>query len=66
MTSRRVSTFRIEEELLEGLRQVFDRDGVSAPEQVRRAIRQWLEQRGVCVKRPAGKRAAPRKTRQNQ
>ena len=66
MTTRKVSTFRIEEELLEGLREVFDRDGVSVPEQVRRAIRQWLEQRGVPVKKSASKRVAPWKARQSR
>jgi len=47
--TRRIATFRIDDELLAGLREVFERDGVSVPEQVRRAIRQWLEQRGIRI-----------------
>ncbi len=53
-------TFRLETELLNGLQDVKVRDGVAITEQVRRAIRAWLAQRGVEVKaeRP---RAATRK-----
>ena len=50
MTPRRITTFRIDEELLDGLRVVADRDGMLAPEQVRRAIRDWLKKKGVTVK----------------
>ena len=42
-TARRVTTFRIDEELLSGLQEVWTRDGVAVSEQVRRAIRAWLE-----------------------
>jgi len=49
MTQRRITTFRIDEELLEGLRAVEERDGVPVPEQVRRSIRAWLESKGVIV-----------------
>jgi hypothetical protein len=61
MTSRKVTAFRIDQELLDGLRQVEDRDGVLVSEQVRRAIRAWLDTRGVTVKRAERKRAATRK-----
>jgi Arc/MetJ-type ribon-helix-helix transcriptional regulator len=60
MTPRRITTFRIDEELLEGLQHVWERDGVSAPEQVRRAIREWLGKKGVKVKTERT-RAATRK-----
>jgi len=50
MTPRRITTFRIDEDLLDGLREIFERDGVAVPEQVRRAIRAWLEAKGVRVK----------------
>ena len=46
-TPRRVTTFRIDADLLDGLQEVWERDGVAASEQVRRAIRAWLEQKGV-------------------
>ena len=46
-TLRRVTTFRIDADLLDGLQEVWERDGVAVSEQVRRAIRAWLEQKGV-------------------
>ena len=56
MTPRRMATFRVDDELLEGMRMVYERDGVQPSEQVRRAIRMWLESKGVKV-------AAPRRAR---
>ena len=56
MPTRRVTTFRIDDELLDGLRFVQERDGVLVSEQVRRAIRAWLLERGV-LKKPGHKRA---------
>lgn len=50
MTPRRVTTFRVDEELLTGLRIVQERDGVPVSEQVRRAIRAWLDEKDVHVK----------------
>lgn len=60
MTPKKYAAFRIDEELLQGLQEVWDRDGIAVPEQVRRAIRQWLEQKGVVVKTDR-KRAGTRK-----
>ena len=60
MAPRRMATFRIDEELLEGLRIVWDRDGVAPSEQIRRAIRMWLESKGV-MKRAGRKRVEARK-----
>jgi hypothetical protein len=56
---------RVEPELLDGLQTVFERDGVTPAEQVRRAIRLWLQDRGVLEPPPpktktARKRAATR------
>ena len=59
MTPRRVSTFRIDDELIDGLREVWERDGVPPSEQVRRAIRTWLESKGV-IKKAARPRALTR------
>jgi len=50
MTPKKYAAFRLDEELLEGLDVVYERDGVSVPEQVRRAIRAWLGQKGIIVK----------------
>ena len=43
------TTFRLETELLDGLRQVKIRDGIPATEQVRRAVQDWLRARGVTI-----------------
>ena len=59
MPPRKITTFRIDEELLDGLRVVEQRDGVPVPEQVRRGIRAWLETKGVL--KPERKRVAARK-----
>ncbi len=56
----RPANFRLESELLEGLQQVRDRDGIPVSEQVRRAIRAWLSEKGAAVKAER-KRAATRK-----
>ena len=45
MSDRVLINFRIDRELLDGLKAVAVRDGVPQSEQVRRAIRQWLEDR---------------------
>ena len=60
LMSRRTTTIRIDDALLEGLQIMKDRDGVPISEQVRRAIQAWLESRGVSLK-PERKRAATRK-----
>jgi hypothetical protein len=51
-------TFYIEPDLADGLKQVKERDGISESEQIRRAIRQWLEGKGL---EKEGKRPARRK-----
>jgi hypothetical protein len=57
--TRKIATFRLDDDLLEGLKLVQDRDGVPPSEQARRAIRMWLETKGVL--KPDRKRLAPRK-----
>lgn len=58
---RRTVTFRIDDELFDGLQMVWDRDGVPVSEQIRRAVHEWLEKRGVSVKKTERKRAGTRK-----
>ncbi len=58
MPIRRVTTFRLDPELLDGLKEVWERDGVQPSEQVRRAIRAWLDAKGIKADR---KRAPTRK-----
>lgn len=50
-TARKVTTFRIDADLLDGLQEVWQRDGVAVSEQVRRAIRMWLDTKGVKAER---------------
>ena len=43
------TTFRLESELIQALQELKERDGVPATESVRRAIKAWLDQKGVEV-----------------
>lgn len=61
-TDLKAATFRMEQELLDRLQAHKQASGVPVSEQVRRAIRMWLESQGVDVKTrrnrvPPGKRA---------
>lgn len=58
--TRRVATFRLDDELIDGLQLVWERDGIQPSEQVRRAIRAWLEDKGVKTK-AAPRRVSPRR-----
>jgi hypothetical protein len=57
--ARKIATFRLDDDLLEGMNAVRDRDGVQPSEQARRAIRMWLETKGVL--KAERKRAVTRK-----
>lgn len=59
MTPRTLAAFRLDDELIAGLQAVYERDGVLPSEQVRRAVRRWLEEKGVM--KTERKRAATRK-----
>jgi Arc/MetJ-type ribon-helix-helix transcriptional regulator len=56
---RKVTTFRVDQELLDAMRQLQERDGILPSEQIRRALRPWLEQKGIL--KTERKRAATRK-----
>jgi hypothetical protein len=60
VTPKTASTFRIDDELLEALRTVKQRDGIPISEQVRRALLAWVESKGVQMKSDR-KRATTRK-----
>lgn len=62
MTPRKrpLSTFTLDLDLIEGLEVLRERDGVSASETVRRAVRAWLETKGV-LKRADRRRAETRR-----
>ncbi len=50
--TRRMHTYYLDDELTEGLRAVHERDGILSSEQVRRAIRRWLEWKGYRFPTP--------------
>jgi len=56
---RRVATFRIDDDLLEAMQRLQERDGIPQSEQIRRALRPWLEEKGVI--KAERKQAATRK-----
>ncbi|MGE3520417.1 MAG: ribbon-helix-helix protein, CopG family [Vicinamibacterales bacterium] len=55
----RTFTFALPEELKTGLQHVKERDGLTEAEQIRRAIRMWLESRGAI--KAASQRAPTRR-----
>jgi hypothetical protein len=59
-SEKRQTAFRIEPEILEGLHELKARDGIPISEQVRRALREWLERHGV-IEKADRKRASSRK-----
>jgi hypothetical protein len=58
-SSKAQTAFRIDPDILDGLREVKERDGVPISEQVRRALTAWLESKGV--NKTDRKRASTRK-----
>ena len=60
VTPRNRYTFFIDDEQRAALSAIKERDGISESEQIRRAIKAWIEQKGVVVKAER-KRAATRK-----
>jgi hypothetical protein len=54
------TTFRLETEIMDALAVIRDRDGIPVSEQVRRALKQWIADKGVKVKSER-KRAVTRK-----
>jgi hypothetical protein len=50
MTPRKRYSFWIDDEQAAGLKVVKERDGVLESEQIRRALNEWLERKGVRKK----------------
>ena len=59
---RKLAVYRMEPELLDGLRLVKERDGLPITWQVRQAIRAWLDSKGVVSKAAPGRVSAARET----
>ena len=63
MSPKELTAFRVEADIMAGLRRVKDRDGVPLSVQIDRALRVWLEAKGVTVNNPAkASRHAPKPT----
>lgn len=59
---RKLAVYRMEPELLDGLHQVKERDGLPITWQVRQAIRAWLDSKGVLAKAAPTRGSAPPET----
>ncbi len=59
----KMRTFYLDDELAEGLKTLKAERGVPETEQVRRAIRMWLESEGILKPKPRAKTKGGRKTR---
>jgi len=55
---QKLAVYRMEPELLDGLRLVKERDGLPITWQVRQAIRAWLDSKGVAVRLAPGRAAS--------
>ena len=63
MSSKELTAFRIEADIMAGLRRVKDRDGVPLSIQVDGALRVWLADRGVALNPPVkASRPTPKPT----
>ena len=61
MAVRKLTNFRIDPDLADGLKLVKERDGIPEGEQIRRAVRAWLESKDA-IKSPR-ERSMQRKSR---
>ena len=52
LTPLKPTTFRLETEIMEALNDIREREGIAVSEQVRRALKQWIEAKGGRVKSP--------------
>ena len=63
MVTRKLTNFRIDPDLAEGLKLVKERDGIPEGEQIRRAVRAWLESKDAIKserERAVARRGAPK------
>ena len=55
------ATFRLETEILAALEAIRERDGIPVSEQVRRALKEWIAEKGVHLKTAKRGTRTPRK-----
>jgi hypothetical protein len=63
MVARKLTNFRTDPDLAAGLKFVKDRDGIPEGEQIRRAVRAWLESKGALKAERKSSGARKRTTR---
>ena len=61
MAQRKLAAFRLDPEIIAGLEEVKQRDGVPVSEQVRRALVAWLETKRVNPTAALARRSQPRR-----
>lgn len=61
MSPKESTALRIDTDLLEAMRDVKDAEGIPVTTQIEMAVREWLKNRGIVVKKAERKRAATRK-----
>jgi hypothetical protein len=67
VSPKELTAFRIEPKIMDAMRCLKDRDGVPFSVQVDRALRAWLEEKGVPVHKPkTSGRAAKTATRRRR
>jgi hypothetical protein len=54
-------SFYLDPEMSAGLKVIKDRDGISESEQVRRALRLWLDSKGLKLKRSVARKRGKRR-----
>lgn len=66
MSPKELTAFRIEPEIIAAMRRLKDRDGIPFSVQVDRALRAFLQEKGVPVDTARAKRAAKAATRRRR
>lgn len=62
MSPKEFTSFRLDERLMQAMRDVRDNEGLPMTTQVELAVREWLQKRGAIIaKKPERKRASTRK-----
>lgn len=61
MSPKESTALRIDVGLLAAMRDVKDREGIPVTTQIEMAVRDWLKERGIVVKKAERKRAVTRK-----
>jgi len=63
MSPKQMTAFRLERDIIDGLNRVKDRDGIPFSVQVDRALRAWLDKKGVTLKKSGAPDRHPGKRR---